>query len=582
MLISINKIWSILSQGEKLQVIALFILMLIGAFLEMLGIGLVIPVFTVLMREDIVIKYPQISSFIDILGNPSQTLLTIYSMIGLLCVYAIKNFFLAFLVWRQRYFAYCVRTDLGRRLFSNYLYQPYSFHQRNNSAHLIRNISGEVSILISYGINSILIIATEAMVVLGILVMLITIEPFGAAIVVLSVGPLGFVFYWLFRSKAARWGKARQIHDGLVLQNLQQGLGGVKDTKVIGCEETFVDEYDFHNKKSSKIAQWEQTLQALPRLWIELISLVALLVLVTSLSLGNERSANEILPILGFFAAAAFRLMPSLSRVISALHGFQFSQPVINVIVKEIKLDKEIQTLSGGTSIYDFKKDIVLDNINFTYESTKMKILDDFTLKIKHNQSIGLIGKSGAGKSTVVDIILGLLLPESGHVLVDGRNIQDDILGWRSQIGYVPQVVFLTDGSLKSNVAFGVKVDDIDEEAVRFAIKSAQLEQFIEDLPDGMETVIGERGVRLSGGQRQRVGIARALYHNPSVLVLDEATSSLDVKTESGFIETISNLQGKRTLIIIAHRLSTIKHCDLVYSLEHGKLVHYKIENNIN
>ncbi|MDA7579140.1 ABC transporter ATP-binding protein/permease [Alphaproteobacteria bacterium] len=582
MLISINKIWSILSKRENLQVIALFILMLIGAFLEMLGIGLVIPVVTVLMQEDIVIKYPQINSFINILGNPSQTLITIYSMIGLLCVYMIKNFYLAFLVWRQRYFAYCVRTDLGRRLFSNYLYQPYSFHQRNNSAQLIRNISGEVSILISYGINSILIIATEAMVVLGILVMLITIEPLGAAIVVLLVGPLSFVFYGLFRSKVARWGKARQIHDGLLLQNLQQGLGGVKDTKVIGCEETFVDEYDFHNKKSSKIAQWEQTLQALPRLWIELICLVTLALLVTSLSLGNERSANEILPILGFFAAAAFRLMPSFSRVISALHGFQFSKPVIDVIVKEIKLDKEIQTLSPGSRIYDFKKDIVLDNINFTYESTKVKILDGLTLKIKHNQSIGLIGKSGAGKSTIADIILGLLSPEAGQVLVDGRNIQDDILGWRSQIGYVPQVVFLTDGTLKSNVAFGMKVDDIDEEAVRLAIKSAQLEQFIEELPNGMETVIGERGVRLSGGQRQRVGIARALYHNPAVLVLDEATSSLDVKTESGFIETISNLHGKRTLIIIAHRLSTIKHCDLVYRLENGKLVHNKIENNIN
>ena len=582
MLISINKIWSILSQREKLHVIALFILMLIGAFLEMLGIGLVIPVVTVLMQDDIGIKYPQISSFIDILGNPSQRMLTIYSMIFLLCVYAIKNFFLAFLIWRQRYFTYCVRTDLGFRLFANYLYQPYSFHQRNNSAQLIRNISGEVSILTSYGINSILIIATEAMVVLGIIGLLITVEPFGAAIVVASVGPVSFLFYWLFRSRVARWGKARQFHDGLILQYLQQGLGGVKDTKVIGCEETFVDEYDFHNKKSSKIAQWEQTLQALPRLWIELISMAALVGLVTSLSLDNEKSANEILPILGFFATAAFRLMPSLSRIISAMHGFQFSQPVIDVIVKEIKLDKEIQTFSAVTRICDFKKDIVFHSINFTYESTKTKILDDVTMKIKRNQSIGFIGKSGAGKSTVVDIILGLLSPESGEVLVDGRNIKDDIVGWRSQIGYVPQSVFLTDGSLKSNVAYGVKEYDIDEEAVWLAIRSAQLEEFIESLPEGIETAIGERGVRLSGGQRQRVGIARALYNNPAVLVLDEATSSLDVKTESEFMKTINNLHGQRTLIIIAHRLSTIKQCDLVYRLEGGKLVNDAIKTNTN
>ena len=556
--------------------------MLIGAMLEMLGIGLIIPLVTILMQDDIGIKYPQIGSLIDTLGNPSQTLLTVYSMISLLCIYAIKNFFLAFLIWRQRYFTYCVRTDVGRRLFANYLYQPYSFHQQNNSAQLIRNISGEVSILTSYGINSMLIIATEAMVVLGVIGLLITVEPFGAAIVVASVGPIGFLFYWLLRSKVARWGKARQFHDGLVLQYLQQGLGGVKDTKVIGCEETFVDEYDFHNKKRSKIAQWEQTLQALPRLWIELISIVALVMLVTSLVLDNEKSANEILPILGFFAAAAFRLMPSLSRIISALHGFQFSQPVIDVIVKEIKLDKETQTFSAVTQICDFKKDIVFNNVDFTYESTKTKVLNDVTIKIRINQSIGLIGKSGAGKSTVVDIILGLLSPDSGEVLVDGRNIKDDILGWRSQIGYVPQSVFLTDGSVKSNVAYGVKEDDIDEEAVRLAIRSAQLEEFIESLPEGIETAIGERGVRLSGGQRQRVGIARALYHNPAVLVLDEATSSLDLTTESEFMKTIDNLHGKRTLIIIAHRLSTIEQCDSVYRLEDGTLVNDAIKTYTN
>ena len=547
--------------------------MLIGAMLEMLGIGLVIPLVTVLMQDDIGIKYPQISSLFDILGNPSQILLTAYSMIGLLCIYAVKNFFLTFLIWRQRYFTYCVRTDLGRRLFANYLYQPYSFHQQNNSAQLIRNINGEISILTSYGITSMLTIATEAMVVLGILGMLITVEPFGATVVALSVGPLGFLYYWLFRSKVAHWGKARQIHDGLVLQYLQQGLGGVKDTKVIGCEDSFVDEYDNHNKKSSKIAQWEQTIQALPRLWIELISMVALVLMVISLSLGEERTSSEILPILGFFAAAAFRLMPSLSRVISAMHGFQFSEPVIDVIVKEINLKQEVQTFSTDSRMCNFAKDIVLNHVNFSYESTKTKILDDVSIKIKHNQSIGIIGKSGAGKSTIVDIILGLLPTDTGQILVDGQDIQEDIIGWRTQIGYVPQSVFLSDCSLKSNVAFGVKQDDIDEDAVWEAVKSAQLEEFVKNQPDGLETIIGERGIRLSGGQRQRVGIARALYHNPAVLILDEATSSLDVKTERGFMNTIDDMYGNKTIIIIAHRLSTIKHCDYVYRLENGRMI---------
>jgi ABC-type multidrug transport system fused ATPase/permease subunit len=296
-------------------------------------------------------------------------------------------------------------------------------------------------------------------------------------------------------------------------------------------------------------------------------------VLVASLSYDDERATNEILPIMGFFAASAIRLMPSLSRVISAMNGFRFSEPVIDVIVKEINLDQEVQTYSTDSRICDFLKDIVLDNVNFTYASTSIKIIDDVSIKIKYNQSVGFIGKSGAGKSTIVDIILGLLSPDTGQVLVDGRNIQDDIRGWRNQIGYVPQSVFLSDGSLKSNVAFGLKQDDIDEDAVWKAVKSAQLEEFVANQPDGLETMIGERGVRLSGGQRQRVGIARALYHNPPVLILDEATSSLDVRTERGFMNTIEEMHGNRTLIIIAHRLSTIKHCDHVYRLENGHLI---------
>jgi ATP-binding cassette, subfamily B, bacterial PglK len=573
MIISVKKMWSILSHKDRIYALVLFVFMLIGMILEMLGIGLVIPLITVLMQEDLAIKYPVVQSLLNYFGNPNQATLITYSMIVLVGVYMIKNLFLAFLVWKQRYFSYRVRTDLGHRLFSNYLYQPYAFHLQHNSAQLIRNVSGEVSILISYGINSVLIIATEALIILGILGMLIAIEPAGALIIIITVGSFSLLFYWLLRSKVASWGKERQYHDGMLIQHLQQGLGGVKDTKVIGCEDSFVDGYDFHNKKSSKIAQWEQTLQALPRLWIELIAIIGLVILVVSLNQGAGKDVSNILPVLGLFAAAAFRLMPSLSRVISSLHAFQFSQPVIDILEKEIKLEREVQAVQMLNQPGKFDGKIELKNIDFSYPASKKKILHDISIIINHNESVGFIGKSGSGKSTIVDIILGLLSPDSGEVIVDGSNIQDDINRWRGKIGYVPQSVFLTDGSLKSNVAFGLREEDINENAVWSAIKSAQLEEFVANQSEGLEAIIGERGVRLSGGQRQRIGIARALYHSPPVLVLDEATSSLDVKTERDFMKTIDTLHGERTLIIIAHRLSTIEHCDRVYRLEDGHIV---------
>lgn len=577
MIQSFKKIWQILSSNDRSYAFILFIYMLIGMILEILGVGLVIPLIALLMQSDLVDKYPEVEPILNFFGNPSQTLLITYSMIGLVIVYFVKNLFLAFLVWKQKYFSYRVRTDLGHRLFSNYLYQPYAFHLDHNSAQLIRNISGEVSIFISYGVNSSLTIATELLVIFGILSMLIFIEPLGAIIVILSVAMFSMIFYWLIRLKIIKWGKERQYHDGMIIQSLQQGLGGVKDTKVIGCEESFIDGYDFNNKRSSKIAQWEQTLQSLPRLWIEQVSIIGLVILVLSLNKSIGSNTTSILPILGLFGAAAFRLMPSLSRVISSVQAFQFSQPVINKLEEEIKLKGKVQTDIDSRKALKFKNIIKLKNINFTYPSSKKKILHDISITIKHNQSIGFVGKSGSGKSTIVDILLGLLIPDSGEVTVDEIDISDNIKGWRNQIGYVPQSVFLTDASLKNNIAFGDKDEDIDLKAVMSSIKSAQLEEFVDNQPEGLEVNIGERGVRLSGGQRQRIGIARALYRNPSVLILDEATSSLDLKTERNFMKTIDTLHGKRTIIIVAHRLSTIENCDRVYQLDNGHLIDAKI-----
>ena len=562
-----------LSTSNRHAAVALLFLMLIGMVLETLGIGLIVPLITVLLQEDIASKYPEIQPVIDYLGNPNQNELVVYSMLFLLGVYAVKNVFLAILEWRKRYFAYTVRTYLSHKLFANYLYQPYTFHLQHNSAQLIRNLGGEVSILISYGLNSVLSIVTEGLVLLGVLAMLMAVEPMGATLSITIVGLGSLGFHWLLRSRVARWGEERQYHDGMIVKHLQQGLGGVKDVKMIGCEESFLNGYALHNRKSAKIAQWEQTLQAMPRLWIELIAVTGLVILVLSLIGKGDENANNIVPILGLFAAAAFRLLPSLSRIISALHAFRFCLPAIKTLEKDINLQTQAGILQTVEQPGDFCEKIELNNVDYIYPSASTKTLTDISITINHNESVGFIGTSGAGKSTLVDVVLGLLTPSSGKVMVDKKDIKKNIRAWQNQIGYVPQSVYLTDSTLKKNVAFGIEDEKIDEDAVWRAIKSAQLEEFVTSQPEGLEVIVGERGVRLSGGQKQRIGIARALYHNPSLLVLDEATSSLDVKTEHGIMETINSLHGEKTLIIIAHRLSTVEHCDRLYRLENGRVV---------
>jgi ABC-type multidrug transport system fused ATPase/permease subunit len=282
---------------------------------------------------------------------------------------------------------------------------------------------------------------------------------------------------------------------------------------------------------------------------------------------------QDIIPVLGLFVAAAFRLLPSLSRILSALHSLNYSSSVTNMLEKEVKLEVQEGCLKEKIDGSKFQDNIQLDNIKFTYPSSSKETLNKISINIGCMESIGFVGTSGAGKSTIIDIILGLLKPDSGRILVDGADIQNDLRGWQSQIGYVPQSVYLTDDTLRNNVAFGLSDENIDDNAVWHAIKAAQLEELVTGQPKGLKTVVGERGVLLSGGQRQRIGIARALYNSPSILVLDEATSSLDIDTEREIMETINVLHGSKTIIIVAHRLSTVEGCDRIYRLKDGRVI---------
>jgi len=563
-----RQLWSIFTKDQRRVAIFLLFYMLVGMALETLGIGLVIPILSLIIEPNYISQYPLLSPWIGKLGNPSHEVLVIISILLLVFIYLIKAMFLAFLVWRTTRFLYEFLANVSERLFSGYIYRPYSFHLFRNSAELIRNVIGQVNTITSVTQQSFLLLA-EIMIITGISTLLLFIEPFGAFLVMFVFFCSSFVFHYFTKDRVLRWGKERQYHDGFRIQHAQQGFGGIKDIKILGREKGFIDQYKVHNIAHSKISQRAVVLQALPRLWTELLLVIGLAVLVLAV-VFQGKSLNILLPILGVFAAAAFRLMPSVNRIIVAVQSIRYSMPVIKTIYDELN-ESRVKVIPSDD--IPFNDELKFDRVSFSYPHSNNKAIDNVSIVIKKGTSIGIIGGSGSGKTTLIDIILGLFKPESGYVYVDGIDIQNGIQNWQKNIGYVPQSIYLSDDTLRSNIAFGIAKNEINDDAVWRAIRSAKLENYINELPDGIDTIVGERGVRISGGQCQRVGIARALYHNPSVLVLDEATSSLDTKTEAEIMSAIDTYRGEKTIITIAHRLSTVKNCDYIYRLRKGSLI---------
>lgn len=573
---TVFEIYGLLNVGERRRIIVLFSLMVVGMGLEMLGIGLIIPAVTLLLQTAPSETYPPLAVVVEMLGQPTQVQLITGAMLLLVGVYLVKALFLGFLAWYQNDFAFGVQRQISRELFATYLYQPYVFHLQRNSAQLIRNAVNEVHKLWFLILNPTLVVLGEGLVLVGVTCLLFIVEPIGALIVVLVLGCAAWGFHLYTRGRLLRLGIARQHHDGQRIQELQQGLGGVKEAKLLGRESGFLAKYEEHNAESARVEQFQATLQLLPRLWIELLAVTGLATLIITMLMQGQAAAS-IVPTLGLFAAAAFRLMPSAYRVLGAVQNLPYGMPVIKMLREELKLTSELpanaEASVNSQVANSFKNDIRLVDVDYMYPSSPEFALKGLNISIRKGDSIGFVGPSGSGKSTLVDIVLGLLTPTSGEVRVDKKNIQTGLRSWQDQIGYVPQSVYLTDDTLRNNVAFGIPSDQIDEGAVARAVQAAQLDTFVANQPHGLDTVVGERGVRLSGGQLQRIGIARALYHDPSVLVLDEATSALDTLTEKGVMDSVEALQGSKTLLIVAHRLSTVEHCSRLYQLDRGRVI---------
>jgi ATP-binding cassette, subfamily B, bacterial PglK len=565
-----QKLRFMLNSKQRRATILLLVCIIIGTLLETLGVGLIIPVLTLMTKSNPASTYPMIVPWLDFLGNPSHEELVVLAMLIFAGVYILKIIFLVFLSWCQAHFVSWVNADFSLRLFSGYLVQPYTFHLQRNSAELIRNAMSQVGQVTS-AITSYMTIATEGLLFLGLLILMLIVETASVLWVVSVLGLASWGFYHFTKNCTKRWGEQLQIHEKFRLQYLREGLGAVKDVKVLGREKEFIGRYQVNNVGSAQILKWKSVITSLPRFWLELLGVLVITTIVL-IMIGQNRSMESLIPALGLFAVAAFRLMPSANRLLNATQNVRFLMAAFNNLYREFCLLEKTKP-QQDYSPTSFNNDLVLENVSYCYPSTETLALKKISLSIKQGESVGFIGSTGAGKSTLVDVILGLLTPANGTVKVDGSNIQTDPRGWQDQIGYVPQAIFLTDDTIRRNIAFGLSDEKIEEDFVWSALRDAQLEQFVKGLPEGLNTQVGEGGIRLSGGQRQRIGIARALYHDPAVLVLDEATSSLDTTTESDFMDSVSVLKGNKTLIIVAHRLTTVEHCDYLFRLEGGRIV---------
>ncbi|MFM8854236.1 MAG: ABC transporter ATP-binding protein [Acidimicrobiaceae bacterium] len=565
MIETVKIVWRLFTSSDRVAFIRIVVMVIIGMFLETVSLGIVVPIIGILTQDDYQEKYPWI---VDLFGSLSREELISAVMVAMVFIYIVRSLFLFWSLWIQKGFSASVSGRLSQSLFSIYLRQPYMFHLQRNSSTLMRNAKNATSV-VTCGVDPFLVLLTDGLVAIAMFSLLIYVEPIGTLAVLIVFGVSTLLFQRLTRRRIDNWGYRVDYHETKILQHLQEGFGGAKDVKILGRENEFLSQHEKHLGESIRINRIYNVILTLPRSFMEIITIVGLCLLVVSMVV-RDRPLADIVPILGLFAAAAFRVMPSINRLLMATQTLIFNRSIIASVYRDFLLDTP--EVNNSKRVEPFAKQLELKDVSFRYPTAATPSLQNVSLVVRRGEAVGFVGPSGAGKSTLVDVILGLFAPTSGVVCVDGSDVHQNLRNWQNQIGYVPQAIYLTDDTLRRNVAFGLNDENIDDDLVREAIRLAQLEEFVATLPDGLETVVGERGVRLSGGQRQRIGIARALYHKPSVLVLDEATRSLDTPTEHGVMQAVQALQGSKTVIIVAHRLSTVEYCDRLYRIEDSRI----------
>ncbi len=569
------RVFTILPRNQYLMCAGIILAMIIGAVLEAVGIGAILPLISVIGDTHFLENHTQLAEITFFLGVCDHVSFIIAASLLLMVLYWLKNAYIAWEFRLQINFAINNMAYYSRELLGKYLAKPYLFHVNNNTATLIRNVNGGAAVAFNAILIPLFQLFTEVATAVTIWIMLIFVDPFTSLVVAGVLGTLIIAILRCFRKKITKQGKVQNDFSAQYIKWLNQGLGAIKETKIMHKEELFVQEFGKAYDKFCHANGTFNFLNQLPRTIIESVVVSGLLLLIVTKLLMGESPAS-IVPLLGVLALASFRLMPSANRIVNFYNGIKFQQPLFNQLYDEFyAIRKEIEQGNRG-QVYtlglpmEFQDKISVRALTFKYPEGKKCVLKNINFDIPKGSFVGIVGSSGAGKTTFVDILLGLLKPTSGSIYVDGVDIGYNIHGWQENLAYVPQTIYLIDGTIKENIALGLKMQDIDEKKVEDVIAMAELADYIATLPDGIDTKVGERGVKLSGGQRQRIGIARALYQQPRVLVLDKATSALDNETEKNITDTILKLKGKITIVAIAHRVSTLTACDFKVKLVDG------------
>lgn len=574
------KLTYMLTGQQKQYGVMVFAGTLLAAVLEMLGVSAIMPVVEGLTRADRLMDKWYLKPFISAFHIESAHALIYLVCGGVILIYFLKNLYFIFYTWLVKKYTYKIKRELGTRIAESYLAQGYIFFVNNNSAKLMQGITGDVSAVNSI-ISHLFNLATKLLTIFIIGLFILIEEPF-IAISLLILSGFCVLFMQLFYKNSMK--KYGQLQREATWNNQQASLEmihGSKEVLVTGRQDYFKKRYVNSIAEQSKCFIKIEMATTIPAFIIETVCITGLLLAVV-VQVSVSGITEEMISSLSVIAVAAFRILPSVGAVTSALNAIRSNLPAFDASYATIRklneLEAELAQRQERNTVAEyegsrFQDELSINHISYRYPETDKYILKDVCLRIRANSSIGLIGSSGAGKSTFVDVLLGLLEPESGEILMDGKDIT--LLGkvWNQNIGYVPQSIYLVDEDIRANIAFGVAKEDIDDEKVWRALEMAQLSEFVKAQPKGLDTVVGEWGIKFSGGQRQRVAIARALYTNPEIIVLDEATAALDNETEQALMESIDALLGKKTLIIVAHRLTTIKGCDYIYEVKDGKLV---------
>lgn len=577
----LGKVRAIFDRKQKWQLVGLGIMIFIGGLLETLGVSAMIPVVQALLAPDELMGYidriPVVKKLCDALSITTVKQVTMALLYGMMAIYVIKNLYILLLTYMQNTFITKNRNRMISRVMAEFLNRPYEKYLGADIPTVFRITDSDIPQTFSL-ILAMLQLASEAVVSCLIFVVLLLNDPGMTLFIIAVFGLLTLFIVKVFKPRLNRIGARNQAIQSRIAKWRIQATYGLKDVKVLNREEFYVRNYYETGKVGAEVARNYAVLNNMPRLLIETVFIVSVLgFLVVYINGGGDITA--MVTTISAFAIAAVRVLPSVNRINTYITEIAYTQPSLDFVYDNLqegmKTDAMLAERRAYSQVEKLKLDhqIELDHISFHYPDSDKNIFEDAHMIVPKGKSVGIIGTSGAGKSTIVDILLGLLHAQTGMITCDGVDIFKNYESWLAQIGYIPQSIYLIDESIRDNIAFGIDADKIDEKRIWEVLEEAQLKEFVEELPEGLDTTIGDRGVRLSGGQRQRIGIARALYNDPEILVFDEATSALDNDTEAAVMEAVNSFHGRKTMIIIAHRLNTIEKCDMIYKVENMKLV---------